>query len=217
MGIADGAISPHIVVQLGEAGIRTFVDLRSDAEYSEVGTPLALIEIGISWVRCPVTGYDMRPLKSPEPDSQAYADVYLSMFEQCSDALINAVRKILAVVDVPVVFGCTAGKDRTGVLAALLLDAAGTPFDAICKEHARSATALLADIDRFNSRRFRKEESVEQYAQRLNAQPEAMALFLSEAYRQASPGSLLSKMGLLDDELQCVKEIFKCKKLCCRS
>lgn len=47
----------------------------------------------------------------------------------------------------PVVFHCTAGKDRTGVLAALILSALGVPDDEIAIDYARSGSAMPALIE----------------------------------------------------------------------
>jgi protein-tyrosine phosphatase len=39
----------------------------------------------------------------------------------------------------PIAFYCTAGKDRTGMLAAIILDLCDTPFDAIVQDYSLSA------------------------------------------------------------------------------
>jgi protein-tyrosine phosphatase len=45
---------------------------------------------------------------------------------------------LLAATDRPALFHCVAGKDRTGVLAALLLSALGVPQEAIIEDYART-------------------------------------------------------------------------------
>ena len=42
----------------------------------------------------------------------------------------------------PVAFGCAAGKDRTGVLAALMLRAVGVPQDVVVEDYAKSHAAM---------------------------------------------------------------------------
>jgi protein-tyrosine phosphatase len=43
------------------------------------------------------------------------------------------------------VFHCTAGKDRTGMMAALLLSALGVPDDVIAEDYALTAQYLVYD------------------------------------------------------------------------
>ncbi len=64
-----------------------------------------------------------------------HADKYRVMFDRLIDG------------DTPLVFNCSAGKDRTGTAAALLLSALGVPKDAILEDYA--LTEKLVDEDKY--------------------------------------------------------------------
>lgn len=51
----------------------------------------------------------------------------------------------LAVGSLPTIFHCTAGKDRTGVMAALLLGALGVPHETIMADYLLTNTYLVPD------------------------------------------------------------------------
>lgn len=57
-----------------------------------------------------------------------------------------------AIADAPegvVVIHCTAGRDRTGLISALILRLAGAPLDEIAADYAVSETNLAPDAERF--------------------------------------------------------------------
>ena len=69
-----------------------------------------------------------------------------TMYSTVLDERGEMVKEILETVSqpgaLPAVFHCTAGKDRTGVLAALLLGIAGVPRERIVEDYALSARFL---------------------------------------------------------------------------
>jgi protein-tyrosine phosphatase len=66
---------------------------------------------------------------------------YLHMLEERAARLVRAVEAIVGAPG-PVVFHCTAGKDRTGVLAALVLQTLGVPRETIVADYAKSEGAM---------------------------------------------------------------------------
>jgi protein-tyrosine phosphatase len=66
---------------------------------------------------------------------------YLQMLEERSGRVVAAVNAVVGAPG-PVVFHCTAGKDRTGVLAAVLLRAVGVPTEAVVADYAKSHAAM---------------------------------------------------------------------------
>ena len=64
------------------------------------------------------------------------------MIEACSDRFVSALR-VLAEVDEPVVFHCAAGKDRTGVLAALVLALLGVDEHQIAADYSLSGLGMV--------------------------------------------------------------------------
>ena len=66
---------------------------------------------------------------------------YLHMIDERGGRIVEAVNAVVGSPG-PVVFHCTAGKDRTGVLAALLLTAVGVPKETVVADYAKSHAAM---------------------------------------------------------------------------
>jgi protein-tyrosine phosphatase len=84
----------------------------------------------------------------PRGDRHSAAHVYLSYITDRPDSIVAALR-LIAHTDGATIVHCAAGKDRTGVVIALALDAVGVPRDVIVDDYARTAerlTPLLARL-----------------------------------------------------------------------
>ncbi|MGW1173737.1 tyrosine-protein phosphatase [Kitasatospora sp. NPDC002543] len=147
------AADADTVAQLREHGITTVVDLRGEAE-SDPGDWAAAEAAGIAVVAARINpGNDeldraMRAMTTAE-DLGAF---YLLMAESAPRALAAAVEATAHPGGVLV--HCAAGKDRTGLLTALLLELLGVPAEEIVADYARTNAALqqiwagLADRNR---------------------------------------------------------------------
>lgn len=132
---------------LHEHGIRRVLDLRDDSERSETGTFHPAAGLDIEVVHLPVLDptYEWEVLDVPRDALLAhrYADILMSF----GDRFATAVRTV-AEADGGVAFHCAVGKDRTGLLAMLLLGALGSPREAIVADYVRSARAGAVQVAR---------------------------------------------------------------------
>lgn len=80
----------------------------------------------------------------PVPLSTPIDQVYRDLLERRRPQLCAVVKTVARFASCGVMFHCKAGKDRTGLVAGLILDAAGVPRDVIAADYARSAAALSA-------------------------------------------------------------------------
>ncbi|MGW0908333.1 tyrosine-protein phosphatase [Streptomyces sp. NPDC002853] len=128
-------------------GIRTVIDLRYPWEIEAKGrVPEAE---GLTYVNLSV---EHRPYDQAEIDpgldpwrylADRYAEVALDGAEELRQAL-----EVIASGDAPQVFHCASGKDRTGLLAALVLALLGVEEDVIAEDFALTELAtdrLIAD------------------------------------------------------------------------
>lgn len=121
---------------LAALGIRTIHDLRSAeevAEHPDVEVP------GATWRHLEVTGIPMA-MVSGLADTAAAERVMCEVYEAFvrSDGARAAYGRLLTALatgEVPQLFHCTAGKDRTGWAAALLLEVAGVDRDTILADY----------------------------------------------------------------------------------
>lgn len=74
-----------------------------------------------------------------------YGDFYRDLpFNTVYQSLYRTVLNRMADGATPVLIHCSAGKDRTGLFAALILTVLGVPFDAVMADYLRSKEALTA-------------------------------------------------------------------------
>ena len=81
------------------------------------------------------------------PEESAMVRAYMSYLRRRPDSIVASVRTI-ARADGAVLVHCAAGKDRTGVVVALALDAAGVDRDVIVSDYAATGERVDAILDR---------------------------------------------------------------------
>ncbi|WP_406016231.1 tyrosine-protein phosphatase [Streptomyces sp. NBC_00984] len=149
----DPVANAGTVEELHTHGIRVVVDLRSPDERGDADWAAAE-EAGITVVRAPVVPDDTDAVAGPGIASlRTSADLgrfYADLAESATAALADAVRA--AAGPGAALVHCAAGKDRTGLLVALLLELAGVPDDNIADDYVRTATALPEILSALASR-----------------------------------------------------------------
>jgi protein-tyrosine phosphatase len=137
---ADGIHRALDSTALLDLGLRTVIDLRSPAEI-EVGMYRAS---GTAVVHLPVLDQTWDPATLVDDgDHVAFlADRYVEMLDQGAAAFAASVEILAAGDRLPAVFHCSAGKDRTGVLAALVLSALGVSDHQVAADYHLSALAM---------------------------------------------------------------------------
>jgi protein-tyrosine phosphatase len=140
---------------IGNLGVRTIVDLRGVNEAAE--TPHRVHGTGASIVGAhiePGIGEKIRNAveqgtATPELMAQFLTEHYRDYPRRCTPGF----RKLFNVLSDgnlrPVVFHCTAGKDRTGFAAALLLTLLGVHWDDVMEDYLRTNRLWTGHIGRY--------------------------------------------------------------------
>ncbi|WP_339680315.1 tyrosine-protein phosphatase [uncultured Hyphomonas sp.] len=131
---------------LSSLGIKVICDLRTAGERSDEPTDWRAGQIEYLSFPDPegtgATGFFSvlyEPDVTPETARKAMADGY----SRIAHEQVPAYREMfdrLAAGDIPLAFNCSAGKDRTGIGAALLLTALGVPRETVVADYALSDT-----------------------------------------------------------------------------
>jgi protein-tyrosine phosphatase len=139
-------LTPDDLDVLRRLGLRTVIDLRTQGELDRHGR-IALADLDevvhhhLSMVDQIWSADDM-PSDDDAPTPQAFGEGYLRMLDGGGAATATAIRLLADGETLPAVFHCTAGKDRTGVLAALVLGQLGVPDAAIAEDYALTERAV---------------------------------------------------------------------------
>jgi len=147
---ADGIhrISEADVLTLEPLGLRTVIDLRTPNEIAEHGR-FPLEAYAVDYHHHPV----LDVVWSPEQiealgDSPTFlVDRYREMLVIGEGALGRSLRLLAESDTYPAVFHCAAGKDRTGILAALVLSLVGVPDEVIADDYALSREGVVRMIE----------------------------------------------------------------------
>ena len=120
-------------------GIGAVVDLRSQREIEKSPNPFSDYE-GVVYHHLDLWGDrvdDFKSAKTSLTQAEKMADLYRLGLVRC-EAIIGEIISTLADEgdDYASVFPCGAGKDRTGLVAALLLGIAGVPYETIAADYA---------------------------------------------------------------------------------
>lgn len=113
--------------------ITTVVDLRSEEERSQRPSCLAA-RSGFRYVSLPVAGGGSTP-KSLEQLYTVYRQMLDETMVQIVDTIMNAASNTL--------YFCTAGKDRTGVVSAIILKRLGFGDEAVIEDYMMSKDNLM--------------------------------------------------------------------------
>ena len=164
---------------LAELGLATVIDLRTVGEVEQRGR-FPEHAFAVEYHHLPLT--DVLP---PQDELERYDEPafvtsrYQQLFTQGSASLARAVEVLAEPKALPAVFHCSAGKDRTGILAALVLGFLGVPRDVIVEDYALSAEAMGALLERIKEEYADAVDAVERYAPAVISVPaESMAAFL---------------------------------------
>ncbi len=125
------------VAALAALDLRTIVDLRADIEVAQA--PSAAAGLPAATLRIPM----VRDLTVLPPTT--LGDVYRYMIDERGESIGAAVRALSAPGALPGLVHCSAGKDRTGIVIALVLAVLGVPDELIGADYALSAVYLDPD------------------------------------------------------------------------
>ncbi len=193
-------------------GIRTIIDLRTEAEATLYGIGL----LGLP----PVRHYQVSMLayKGLAADwdgwrsSPQLSDCYSALLNQAGPALAQIIRILARPGALPAVFHCMAGKDRTGIAAAVILSALGADEEDIVSDYALTEEyAGTAPVARGPAGRQESEDR-QIPTSLLAASPETMRCFLKMVVD--SYGSIhrfLDMHGVTPGEIRGLREALVCQ------
>jgi protein-tyrosine phosphatase len=165
------------VTLLGERGVRTALDLRSDAEVER--GQLAAERLGLTLHHLPVLGgtWAIGDLDLEGEPGEVLSSLYVGMLDVGAPA-IRAALEVLAGDDaLPALFHCSAGKDRTGVLAAIVLTLLGVHREVVVADYALTSRSMERMLAAMRERRSASPD----WTETLQEQPSAFVMAPAEA------------------------------------
>ncbi len=199
---ADGLhrLSPDDHRRLIDLGVTTVIDLRTVDEAEQRGR-FPVEQVPVRYVDLPLT--DVLPSTEEMPswrEASYVAARYLDMVSRGAPALRAAFEVLGTAGSLPTVFHCSAGKDRTGVLSALILAFMGVPDETIVEDYILSAEAMVRLLEHLKAEYPDAADEVERHAPAvLKVMPETMEEFLAAiGSRYGGYEALAESLGVTD-------------------
>ena len=128
--------------------VRTFIDLRSYPEIDRLGRP-PLGPAVRAYLHAPLRAAAVLGVPAGEPPAGAEAgqtvtlgQLYCRFVTESGEELRTIVRLLSDEQAFPALFYCVAGKDRTGIVAAIILGLLGIPEETIAADYAATADSF---------------------------------------------------------------------------
>lgn len=201
--------SPHRLSPIGrqsliDHGVRAIVDLRLPDEAAQYSYPFATPgDHGITYVN--VSFVD--PAASGDELFVRLADLYKTLLDRHRAQVANAIRAIARAPEGGVLIHCAAGKDRTGLISALLLDLVRVPRELIAEDYALSSNLLRERSNEWIAESREQQAEREADVARWWSTPEVMRevlAFLDEGY--GGTDAYLRRGGVGEDDLARIRE-----------
>jgi protein-tyrosine phosphatase len=159
-----------------ELGVRDVIDLRSSAELRSEGQ--GPLEHEVRFHHVPLFDAEVRSEDGDRVAQITLADRYVFLAELAGERIARVVH-LVADADTPAVYHCAAGKDRTGVISALLLGLLGVPDEVIVADYVATRENLDAIVDRLRSLEGYRAMLDALPPDTMHADPETMLEFLA--------------------------------------
>lgn len=140
---------PGPSAEVAALGLRTVIDLRSERERSARPS----VATSLDGVRALHHSFGVGELLAADPSIGAsLSSLYAAVLEHQAAAVAAAVSALLEPDALPALVHCTAGKDRTGLVIALVLSSVGVDDEVVAADYAVTADLLtpefFAGVDR---------------------------------------------------------------------
>jgi protein-tyrosine phosphatase len=174
-------------------GVTTVIDLRHPGELTGQPNPFASNAV--------VAYHNVSLFEQLAPVARPGEDVLLALYKQALETRQQAIAEVLAIIaNAPtgtVLFHCTAGKDRTGIVSALLLAVVGVETSLIVEDYALTGGMIAPMIEEIIADAVARGADVEAFRPLLASDPATMLATI--AYIEATYGSApayLERIGL---------------------
>lgn len=179
-------------------GLATIIDLRRDDEIASAPNPLAN-DPRVIYVNIPL--FDgLAPIDQMAEEAGGEFNMgirYVRALDDCQSNMAQVMRTIAGASPGGVYFHCTAGKDRTGLIAALLLSNAGVARDVVIAEYALTTRLGASLMDRLRIAIRHRGASAARTEQILASEPDTMRNVLAHLdTTYGGPISYLDRIGI---------------------
>lgn len=186
--------------QLLDSGLRTIIDLRRQTEVESQPNVFANSTV-VNYRHLPLYN-DWSEVVDDGRRLQGLAHLYQLILDYCHETICRVVAAIADPQTLPVLIHCAVGKDRTGIITALLLGATNVLEETIVADYALSYDYLTPLINEFRREAVRNGFDMDLYETFLRSPPQAMRQTLDHlSNNYGGVRAYLKTIGLRETQL----------------
>ena len=164
-----------------DLGVRTVIDLRAGHEVEDYGH--GPLEAHVRQLHMPIVDQTREPAEPTRKERKAARfqtldEIYMFMLEEYATRFAAVLEVIADAEQQPVVFHCAAGKDRTGLVSALILALCNVPDLTIARDFAVTESRMPTIVARHTAYAEEHETHAEVAGQQYGAQAVTMTVVL---------------------------------------
>ena len=181
---------------------------RTEPEVAHDGYVLADESITVlNFAMLPLSGISQEQIDAGACDN--LIDDYMGQIEVNGDSVMMALREIASADRHPVVYHCTAGKDRTGIVTAMLLAILGVDHETIAADYHVTTANMVPIIERIRSAQVYKDNGLAAAPAWIFASdPETMLAFLDRmTAKYGSAEAWALQRGLTAEEIVSIRAL----------
>ncbi|GAA6203144.1 tyrosine-protein phosphatase [Aquicoccus sp. SU-CL01552] len=201
-------LTPDGFDALSASGLTSVMDLRSEAELANDPNPF-MNHARVTFYHKPV--YDdlapalMATQEAGEDDP--LIQFYLSALIDRGEAIRDILSTIATAPEGTLLFHCTAGKDRTGLVAALLLEVAGVDRETILADYSLTGDFIHDLVEELLDQTRANGGDAEMHARFLSCAPLTMSATLDQVtQRHGSISNYLKDIGLEAGDISALRD-----------
>ena len=184
-------------------GVRLIIDLRSSNEVKQGPCTMeGYLDVeyqNIQLLDNVMSGDGSQAL----PDT--LVETYLDLIEHSKASFLKVFKKILEYKNECVLFNCTGGKDRTGVLSMMLLKLTGVPDEVVVADYAATYFNIMEDMER--NMAMMKQMGMTIPEQLMYSEPENMVITLKHIKdNYGTMEAYLVSIGLHEEEIDALRD-----------
>lgn len=196
-------LDPDGQQELIDRGLKHVIDLRHDHELENA--PNVFSESSDVNYRNVSLFAGLAPDRLPIGAIPTLAEMYIELLDNSGDLIVRAAEPFAS--GETALVHCSAGKDRTGIIVALLLDLVGVDRETIIHDYALTDIYLEPLRDTF--RDFARNAGLDmvQYEHMISCRPEYIAEFLNHLHdRYGGAHQYLLDQGMSEQQLQAIRD-----------
>lgn len=178
---ATDLLSKNDIISLKEQfKIHAYFDFRTASEFDVEAIRQNFCVPDLTYFHAPIDTADDYFFKILNPSPEEYGLFYIRMLPLAIERLTTVISFYMDnshIQEKTILFGCSGGKDRTGIVAILLLRLLGFPYETILDDYLKSAEYIKSNFDFFLKRFKPTQLSQQEYYEQMQSRRISFEIF----------------------------------------